>query len=81
MGSLRRPRNPMPANIRRALTEKNLMRAYQQQPAYQRNDYLGWIGRAKLESTRRQRLKQMLEELSSADTYMKMKWSSRSQRK
>lgn len=70
----RRPRHPMPDFIRRALTARGLMRAYRTRPPYQRNDYLGWIIRAKLEATRQKRLNQMLDELEGGGVYMKMKW-------
>jgi uncharacterized protein YdeI (YjbR/CyaY-like superfamily) len=62
----------MPAGIRRALRERGLWTAYRMRPAYQRNDYLGWIGRAKRPETRVKRLQQMLAELEAGDTYMKM---------
>jgi hypothetical protein len=77
-GSLRRPLQAMPAFVRRALQERGLLAQYRQRPAYQRNDYLGWIGRAKLEGTRRKRLDQMLAELAAGDRYMKMAWRPRS---
>jgi uncharacterized protein YdeI (YjbR/CyaY-like superfamily) len=48
--------------------------AYEQRPPYQRNDYIGWITRAKQKATRQKRLDQMLEELESGDVYMKMEW-------
>jgi hypothetical protein len=38
----------MPSFVRKALTENGVMEAYRLRPAYQRNDYLGWIARAKL---------------------------------
>ncbi|EPG68066.1 bacteriocin-protection protein, YdeI/OmpD-associated domain protein [Leptospira wolffii serovar Khorat str. Khorat-H2] len=44
-------------------------------PAYQQNDYISWIVRAKLPETRAKRLKQMLEELQKRGVYMKMKHS------
>lgn len=72
---LKRAANPMPAFVRRALLERGLMDAYRARPPYQRNDYLGWIGRAKREVTRRSRLAQMLEELEGGQRYMKMRWS------
>lgn len=71
---LRRPRVPMPAAIRELLAKRGLMEAYQARPAYQRNDYLGWILRAKQEATRERRLRQMLEELEQGDVYLKMNW-------
>ncbi len=50
------------------------MDAYNSRPPYQRNDYIGWIQRAKLEATRQKRLNLMLDELKRGDVYMKMKW-------
>jgi hypothetical protein len=52
------------------------MDAYRQRPAYQQNDYIGWITRAKLPATRQKRLDQMLAELESGGVYMHMKWNS-----
>ncbi len=71
---VRRPRHPMPPSIRKALISSGLMAAYRLRPAYQRNDYLGWIERARLEGTRQRRLEQMLDELARGDRYMKMAW-------
>jgi hypothetical protein len=73
--ALKRPTNPMPAFVRRALVERGLMDAYRARPAYQRNDYLGWIARAQREVTRLGRLEQMLDELEGGQRYMKMRWS------
>lgn len=70
---LKRPRYPMPDFVRQALDEKGLMEAYRKRPAYQQNDYLGWINRAKLQETKEKRLRQMLEELERGGVYMKMK--------
>ena len=50
------------------------MELYNDRPWYQRNDYIGWIARAKREVTRRKRLQQMLAELRAGDVYMKMAW-------
>lgn len=69
---MKRPRHPMPAFVRSALDDAGLMEAYRARPPYQRNDYLGWIGRAKRDETRQKRLAQMLDELSRGDVYMKM---------
>ena len=43
----------MPEFIRTALIENNLMEAYHNRPAYQQNDYIGWITRAKPETVHR----------------------------
>lgn len=66
---------PMPDDIRSMLDERGLKGAYDARPAYQQNDYVGWIGRARRPETRRKRIDQMLEELESGGVYMKMKWS------
>jgi hypothetical protein len=71
-----RPRQPMPAYIRRALKARGLPEAYAARPPYQRNDYLGWIGRVARPSTRLRRLGQMLAELERGDRSMKMNWQS-----
>jgi uncharacterized protein YdeI (YjbR/CyaY-like superfamily) len=71
---LKRPRQVMPAGIRRELEKSGLLAAYRGRPPYQRNDYLGWIARAKREETRQKRLQQMLDELKRGDTYMNMTW-------
>ncbi len=72
MARNQRPRNPMPAYIQAALHNHNLMQDYLQRPAYQQNDYLGWIERAKRPETKQKRLNQMLEELETGGVYMKM---------
>jgi uncharacterized protein YdeI (YjbR/CyaY-like superfamily) len=69
---VRRPRQVMPADVRRALLAGALMTKYRQRPPHQRNDYLGWIGRARRPATRVKRLAQMLEELKGGDRYMRM---------
>ena len=74
---LTRPLNPMPAVVERALEQTGLMEAYQARPPYQRNDYLGWIDRAKRPETKARRLQQMLDELEQGDVYMKMAWRAR----
>ena len=70
---LRRERNPMPEFVRSALQERGLMESYRQRPPYQQNDYLGWILRAKRQSTIDKRLNQMLDELEHGGVYMNMK--------
>lgn len=75
LSSLRRPVHSMPDHVRDALVERGLLAAYEARPPYQRNDYLGWVTRAKREDTRQRRLQQMLDELEQGDVYMNMKWS------
>ena len=62
----------MPGFVRDALVQRGLMEAYRQRPAYQQNDYIGWITRAKRQETVDKRLAQMLDELERGDLYMKM---------
>ncbi len=69
---LKRERHPMPAFVKTALSEHGLMKEYLARPAYQQNDYIGWIIQAKREATRQKRLGQMLAELSQGGVYMKM---------
>ncbi|WP_438008384.1 YdeI/OmpD-associated family protein [Sorangium sp. So ce321] len=69
---LKRPRYPMPDFVKTALDERGLMDAYKQRPAYQQNDYIGWIMRAKRQETKESRLLQMLDELESGGIYMNM---------
>ncbi len=69
---MKRERYPMPDFIREALSARGLAAAYDARPPYQRNDYIGWITRAKLPATQQKRLAQMLDELERGDAYMKM---------
>lgn len=70
--NLSRPVHPMPAFVERALRDEGLMQEYQDRPAYQQNDYIGWITGAKRQETVRRRLDQMLDELRQGGVYMKM---------
>jgi len=72
-----RERYPMPDFIREALAAAKLTAAYDARPPYQRNDYIGWITRAKLPGTQQKRLAQMLDELAKGDKYMKMAYRAR----
>ena len=75
MSPLKRARHPMPGFVQTALRKRGLLGAYRLRPAYQRNDYLGWIMRAKLSGTRERRLHQMLTELQLGGIYMGMTWN------
>ncbi len=70
--NLKRPRHPMPDFVREALEQRGLLQAYRARPAYQQNDYVGWINRAKRQATKEKRLRQMLEELEMGGVYMNM---------
>jgi uncharacterized protein YdeI (YjbR/CyaY-like superfamily) len=67
----------MPDFVSEALDGADLRAAYDARPDYQRNDYLGWINRAKRDDTKHKRLAQMLDELRGGDTYMNMPWRTR----
>jgi uncharacterized protein YdeI (YjbR/CyaY-like superfamily) len=69
---LKRPQHPMPETVKRALEERGLMDAYKERPAYQQNDYIGWINEAKQPETKEKRLHQMLAELEEGGVYMNM---------
>jgi len=75
--TLERPRVRMPGDVRDALIAAGMLGAYRARPPYQRNDYLGWIARAKRQETREGRLRQMLRELARGDRYMTMAWRPR----
>ena len=76
--NLKRPLYPMPDFVRDAIEAQNLMAAYKNRPAYQQNDYISWINRAKREETKLKRLNQMLYELERGDLYMKMAYRPKS---
>ena len=67
-----RPMNEMPNDVRSALLDAGSMADYDERPRYQRNDYLGWISRARRPGTRQKRIAQMLDELQRGGVYMKM---------
>lgn len=69
---MKRPRHPIPDFVKQALEERGLIAEYQARPAYQQNDYIGWINNAKLQGTKEKRLRQMLEELEKGGVYMNM---------
>jgi len=70
---MKRERYPMPEYIRQALEDNNVISDYEVRPEYQKNDYIGWIERAKRQETKEKRLKQMIDELKIGGIYMKMK--------
>ncbi len=71
----------MPDAIRAALEARGLTAEYEARPAYQRNDYLGWIAGGQRPETRQKRLGQMLYELEAGDVYMNMPWRPRGARR
>lgn len=72
--NLKRPLHPVPDFVIKALKENNVMELYTQRPAYQQNDYIGWINRAVKQETKLKRLDQMINELEDGGLYMKMKY-------
>ncbi len=70
---VRRPTVPMADDVRRSIEDAGLVADYEERPRYQRNDYLGWIERAKRPETRQKRIEQMLDELRRGGVYMNMK--------
>lgn len=75
--TLKRPKLRMPSFVRQGLAKRGLMNAYRERPAYQQNDYIGWIVGAKLADTKQKRLRQMLDELEHGGIYMNMKHARR----
>jgi uncharacterized protein YdeI (YjbR/CyaY-like superfamily) len=73
--NLKRQLQSMPDDVREALEQRGLIKAYDERPVYQRNDYLGWISRARRDATRSKRIEQMLEELATGGVYMNMRHS------
>jgi uncharacterized protein YdeI (YjbR/CyaY-like superfamily) len=69
---LKRELNPMPKFVKEALESNGVEEDFNSRPAYQQNDYIGWINQAKREETKLKRLDQMLEELKKGGVYMKM---------
>ena len=70
--NLKRELNPIPRFVLDALKRESLMMAYRDRPAYQQNDYIGWINAAKRDETKKKRLAQMLAELEKGGVYMNM---------
>ena len=68
----KRPTHNMPDDVRAALRSGGVDADYRSRPHYQRNDYLGWIGRAKQGDTRDKRIAQMVSELKKGGVYMGM---------
>jgi uncharacterized protein YdeI (YjbR/CyaY-like superfamily) len=73
--TLTRKINRLPVTLKRRMEAEGVLELYNQRPPYQRNDYLGWIARAKQEATQEKRTEQMIAELKKGNVYMKMKWN------
>ena len=75
--NLKRPKHPIPDFVKNELMSHGLIDVYLARPPYQQNDYIGWITRAKQETTKAKRLNQMIDELKDNDKYMKMGYHSK----
>lgn len=73
-GGLKKAVNVMPDFLKDALEKAGVYTLYLQRPAYQQNDYIGWINGAVREDTRQKRLDQMIGELKDGFLYMKMRY-------
>jgi uncharacterized protein YdeI (YjbR/CyaY-like superfamily) len=62
----------MPPDVDQELRSAGVLDAYRERPAYQRNDYLGWIGQAPRDVTRAARVRQMVDGLRQGGVYMGM---------
>jgi uncharacterized protein YdeI (YjbR/CyaY-like superfamily) len=62
----------MPDDVLQALKFAEVLADYEVRPAYQRNDYIGWITRATRGETRTKRIDQMISELKQGGVYMNM---------
>jgi uncharacterized protein YdeI (YjbR/CyaY-like superfamily) len=76
----KRPRHPLPASVKLALRKRGVLGAYNERPAYQRNDYLGWIDAAHRDETKAKRMTQMVSELEQGGVYMGMKHAASAKR-
>lgn len=67
-----RERHAMPDDVLATLKSENVLADFEARPAYQQNDYVGWITRAARDETRHKRITQMIDELRKGGVYMKM---------
>lgn len=72
----KRPDLPMPDDVRQALEAGGLTETFAARPDNHRNGYVAWIQESRRDITRRKRIRQMLEELYSGDTYRGAAWGS-----
>lgn len=64
----------IPDFITHAMRKAGVEKKYEERPAYQKNDYVGWIIQPKKPETQQKRLEQMIEELKEGKKYMKMNY-------
>lgn len=80
MAAKKRPDLPMPDDVKQALEAGSLMDIFAARPDNHRNGYINWITESQREITRRKRIRQMLEELYSGDTYRGAAWGTSNSR-
>jgi len=66
---------PMPGNVKAALSKRTLMDAFHARPDYQQNDYLKWIASAAGPAAKDKRLQQMLDELQLGNLFKGEPWT------
>lgn len=70
----KRPRYPMPVDAAGSLDGTGLQAVYDCRPAYQRNDYTGWITGGVRPQIRQNRDARMLQEPKEGNVCMGMVW-------
>jgi uncharacterized protein YdeI (YjbR/CyaY-like superfamily) len=78
MAPKKRPDLPMPDDVKQALEAGSLMDIFAARPDNHRNGYVNWITESQRDVTRRKRIRQMLEELYSGNTYRGAAWGTSS---
>lgn len=66
---------PMPGNVKGALAKRKLLDAYNDRPAYQRDEYLKWIALAAGPAEKQKRIDTMLDELEKGGVYRGEPWT------
>lgn len=74
---LKRELNPIQDFIRERLVRENVLDKYNERPAYQRSQYIDWITSAKRETTKENRLNQMIDELKAGDSFKGEKYNAK----
>ena len=62
----------MPDDVRAAIDRAAVRGDFDDRPAHQRNDYVGWITGARGDATRARRIARMIDELRAGGVYMGM---------
>jgi len=71
---LNKSAQPMPGNVKTALSKRTLMDTFRARPDYQQNDYLKWIATAAGPAAKEKRLQQMLDELQQGNLFKGEPW-------